>query len=698
MALVVFGQQCSNVALERYEEISFSSESSNPFQIAPPTDFPVIRRFVLLVDMSNSMISGPCQNDVEGGISFSKTPAFSVYDPTKRVGNPNDHRADGIDCRVNESLPIDRSSVSTAYPNININPPKFYEIHPGIDFAGHRVDIVKKWLTDLLNTSSPEMIMNTKVMIVPVSGGISQQALEKALKSAVGTTNLFSFMDLSNPKVLATVDWLKQEHTRNYALVRSSDVWRYETTAMGTTSPGGLLQPIYETLSKDMRDLNTKGLLSYADYDVVHLTDGFLSPRTAISDVLEMYAPCASCAGNTKTCAGVCSSLVQKMRTAWGSPEDNDLAQLDFKFGLLQSLPQFFGAGFVRLNFVQMYKERSEKTRPGDPTFFEELKPYFKRRNSRFSVWQANSANPPFALLGSFKDSVSYKMSHLYLMNPNVRVDGAGQVQVDSDGDGLFDHEERVFGSNPVVARSNGHCLDSFLTREAYAARCKSMAQARSCDPTLDSDGDSLNECEEALLGTDPFDFDTDGDSIPDYLEWLYGFNPLNSDDGKDNNGDGYQNLYNFARGFSPVAEIERMSPNVFAEYEVNYLSKEKSSTDVAREVWVESYQVMLRRLPVAEAQVIDETRQVQLYASRVGPDVQEREKNRITSAETLLTYPTQRFTNKLLGIMRMVDRDNADRVYWRVFKADIPVSQMVAQPQLDLSKFKLIRARDRGM
>lgn len=699
LVLVVFGQQCSKVALERDESIDLVSKSNNPFLISPPSDFPVVRRYILLVDMSNSMISGPCQNDVEGGIVFSVAPSYAVYDPSKGVGNMNDHRADGIDCRVNEMLPITRSSLSTAFPNININPPQFYQTHPGIDFSAHRIEIVRKWMTDLVNTSTPQMLENTKVMIVPVSGGVSQTALEQAILSSLGISSVFGFMDLSNPQIFAMIDWLQQEHARNYALVRSSDVWRYETTAMGTSAPGSLLSPIYESVAKDMRELNKKGLLSYADYDIVHLTDGFLSPKaTAISDVLKFYSPCASCANNPKSCAGLCSTLVQKMRTAWGAPEDNDIKQLDFKLGLIQSLPQFFGAGYMRVNFVQLYKERSDLVRPNETTFFEELNPYFKARNSRFSAWQAKSDKPPFPLLGSYRDSVSYKMTHLFLINPNARVDEAGFVQADSDGDGLFDFEEQNHGMNAGLSRSNGFCLDSFMTREAYATRCNAMAKARSCDPTLDSDGDSLNECEESLLGTEPFDFDTDGDSIPDFLEWLYGYNPLSNDDGKDNNGDGRPNLYNFARGFGPMAELDKMKPHVFADYEVNYLAKEKTSTELAGDVWVESYQVLLRQLPVAEGIAIDSSQQVQLYASRVGPDTVEREKNKISFNEMLLSYPTSRFRNSLVGIMRLVDRDDPDRVFWKIFKEEIPVSQMVSQPQVDLSRFKLIRARDRGM
>jgi hypothetical protein len=705
--LLVFGQQCSNVILERFGEISFVNASSNPFLISPPTDFPVVRRYVLLVDMSNSMISGSCQNDIEGGTSFSPTPLYSPYDPSKGVGNRNDHRADGIDCLVNDQLPIDKSSISSAYPDLLSNPPQFYQTHPGIDFAAHRIDIVKKWLTDLVSASNSQMIENTKVMIIPVSGGVSQVKLEEAIKEKLGIANLTSFIDLSNSKVMDLVEWLRQEHLRNYELVRSSDIWRYETTNMGTTAPGGLLQPIYDSVSKDMRALNKKGLLSYANYDIVYLTDGFLTPKPkAISDVLSFYGPCSTCAADKKTCVGICSALVGKMEKAWGSPEENEMSQLDFKLGLVQNLSQFFGAGNIRLNFVQLYKDRSEKSRPGEHPFFDDLRPLFKARNSRFSVWQADSAKPPFALLGSFKETVSFKLTHLFLLNPNARTDNVGVTHADSDGDGLPDEKERILGTDLLLARTNGVCLDSFLTSEAYSARCKAMAAARSCNPNLDSDGDGLNECEEALLGTDPFNFDTDGDGVPDSYEWLYGFNPLRNDTEIDENGDGLPNVYNFARGLGPMADVNRLGPAAHAEYEVNYLSKEiymsndkkEPAGGLSKEMWVESYQVLLRRLQVIDLEPIDETKQVSLFASRVGAEAYEIEKNKIPVEESLLSYSTQSYTNKLVGLMRLIDRENPDRIFWKLLKVDIPVTQNVSQPQLDLSKFRLIRTRNGGM
>lgn len=695
-ALLIFGQQCSNVELERYESIGFIIESKNPFQISPPTDFPIVRRYVVLVDMSNSMISGPCQNDVDDGILFSPTPVLTPFDPNKGLGNPNDHRADGIDCMVDPALAIDRANQPTENPNLNI--PKFYRTFPGTDFSAVRIELLQRWFTDMINSTPLEQMAETKIMILPISGGVSQTALSNAMQSAVGLSNIVSFLALNDPKVFSVIQWLRQEHLRNYELVRSSDVWRYETTTMGTTAPATYLKNIYDVLSDDMRALNKKGLLSYADYDILYLTDGYVTPKESyLSNILSLHSACYSCASNPKNCAGYCSTLVSSMIQTWGDPEPNSPKNLDLYLGLIQSLPQLFGAGYQRLTFGHLFKERGELSRPGTATIMTQLDPLFKARNSKVSVAQINSLNPAFKLLGNNRNTVSYQLTHLFVLNPNLRLDANGTLQLDSDGDGLFDHEEVLLGTDPTLARTNGYCLDSFMGREAYAERCTAMARSRSCDPTLDSDGDSLNECEEALLGTNPFDFDTDGDGIPDFLEWIYGFNPLRSDIDKDDNADGVPNLTQFARGSGPMVDLSLVKQEYLSQYEVNFISKEKFNSNSSKDIWVESYDVLLRQIPVKEVKPVSEGKQTVLYASRVGFDPSSKEKNRIPDSESLLTHSAFSYRNRLLALMRLVDRDDPSQVFWKIYKPEVPVSSVIAQPRLDLSKFKLMRARDRA-
>ena len=48
---------------------------------------------------------------------------------------------------------------------------------------------------------------------------------------------------------------------------------------------------------------------------------------------------------------------------------------------------------------------------------------------------------------------------------------------------------------------------------------------------TLDSDGDSLDNLQEMIEGTDPFIADSDGDGVPDGTEVEAGSNPLDEYD-----------------------------------------------------------------------------------------------------------------------------------------------------------------------
>ena len=50
-------------------------------------------------------------------------------------------------------------------------------------------------------------------------------------------------------------------------------------------------------------------------------------------------------------------------------------------------------------------------------------------------------------------------------------------------------------------------------------------------DTTLDSDGDSLNDLQEMIQGTDPYIADSDGDGILDGNEVEMGSDPLDEDD-----------------------------------------------------------------------------------------------------------------------------------------------------------------------
>lgn len=97
-------------------------------------------------------------------------------------------------------------------------------------------------------------------------------------------------------------------------------------------------------------------------------------------------------------------------------------------------------------------------------------------------------------------DGVNDGLEIYYGSNPlvadaNVYPDRGVQQLLDSDGDGLWDVDERGFyGTNPVV---------------------------------VDTDGDSIGDGEEVYYGSNPMAYDTDGDGVDDGSELRLGWNPL---------------------------------------------------------------------------------------------------------------------------------------------------------------------------
>ena len=117
---------------------------------------------------------------------------------------------------------------------------------------------------------------------------------------------------------------------------------------------------------------------------------------------------------------------------------------------------------------------------------------------------------------------------------------GSGDIQpvltgntdtTDTDGDGLFDSEEALLGTDPTLVDSDGNGINDNDEDtdgdgvnnfdEILAGTDPSVPNgSTTITPTTDTDGDGLFDVEELdILGTDPNLADTDGDGIEDGLE-----------------------------------------------------------------------------------------------------------------------------------------------------------------------------------
>jgi Bacterial TSP3 repeat len=135
-----------------------------------------------------------------------------------------------------------------------------------------------------------------------------------------------------------------------------------------------------------------------------------------------------------------------------------------------------------------------------------------------------------------------------------------GVPQPDSDGDGLTDAEEMQIGTDPTNPDTDGDGVGDKIEFSLWYkgsefnplvagifSQCSNIHK-----PFPDSDGDGLNDCEEAVEGTDPYLQDTDGDGLNDQLEVLRGVYPLVDDRLFDTDGDGMLNGLELQQGSDP--------------------------------------------------------------------------------------------------------------------------------------------------
>jgi hypothetical protein len=133
----------------------------------------------------------------------------------------------------------------------------------------------------------------------------------------------------------------------------------------------------------------------------------------------------------------------------------------------------------------------------------------------------------------------------VFVWNRNARATKDG-LAVDSDGDGLTDAEELRLGTDPGNPDTDGDGISDGVEARNTALGYDPLVPntVPGClDPTLDTDGDGLTDCEEKILGTDPTLVDTDGDGMPDLVEFVQGTDYLVADASRDEDGDGTTNL-----------------------------------------------------------------------------------------------------------------------------------------------------------
>ena len=288
----------------------------------------------------------------------------------------------------------------------------------------------------------------------------------------------------------------------------------------------------------------------------------------------------------------------------WGDAKDNDLLTIFRQLNsvknifLVQNSSVQFRHSFVRIDAAETSRKTIASDLNDNFNWIERSKKAFGN-NFRYAVVTTDEL--PFGLFPDIGSSDSYQLKHIVAVNLTSRVNTNGALEIDSDADGLFDSQETaaISNTNPQNARSNGYCLDSITFKMQGCVRV-------SCDPQVDEDGDGLNECEEKTVGTSPLDFDTDDDGIPDGLEVIFGYNAMVNDRFKDNNFDGKSNYINFENGLVPMTQIEQVSSDYLSRVGVQYVGVKTIINSLGQRVQVAGYAIQLHSLPLLFPKVIN--------------------------------------------------------------------------------------------
>ncbi len=201
--------------------------------------------------------------------------------------------------------------------------------------------------------------------------------------------------------------------------------------------------------------------------------------------------------------------------------------------GELKALTQQFGAGEVVVQPIYV------RTTP-DPVTRQQVAAIANAGGTEAIETDPQGLRDALSNLNYASLQTSLVLKRFLAFNRNVQV-RAGQVLMDSDGDGVADVDEESQGLDPVDPDTDRDGLmDGIELRMGLDPLTVDIING--CNVSLDDDGDRLNTCEERVLGTNPCMGDSDGDGLPDLVEALSRTNPLVPEDLLDTDRDGISN------------------------------------------------------------------------------------------------------------------------------------------------------------
>ena len=247
-------------------------------------------------------------------------------------------------------------------------------------------------------------------------------------------------------------------------------------------------------------------------------------------------------------------------------PEYNQENQILRRVQEILTLQEIYPVGDIRLNTVLLFSPQDvvEGLCPGagaefgyDRTIARALMQQMAAvGNGTFRDINLASQDDDFLRFDISSLKAELTLTGMTAVNEHAVLASSGVHEPDSDRDGLPDDLEFSLNTDRNKPDTDGDrysdLFEHLLRKEGFDPLTKDKP-AISCNSDRDGDGDGLNDCEEAFLGTNPLQPDTDGDGILDRLELIAGTNPLVPDALTDLDFDGVFNGDEIRAGTNPL-------------------------------------------------------------------------------------------------------------------------------------------------
>lgn len=693
-----------------------SSESINYISIPELPEQQL--RAVFLVDMSRSMVAGPCSGSAD-----------TLIPGVRAVANCN--------------------SLS------------------GTDNGGNRFKVLRDWIAQVQAAVTKGVIKDSqvKLMIVPFSGGQQDghfKALVRNWPAATGFASINDFLSALNRlegiyiRATAKTDvpvfppYIPVQDQLGDILKTKGNAMIY----MGTSVPSTSLDKINTAVSVELDLLKAANLTRATQFEVVFMSDGVPKPRPDhMAKIIEMiwtikktapltrysgicvdppnwqmgeecfewrrhenielgycinackaetlaYAETGELPGTrSPACSADCFTQLEDFsfdpnnvgasgnkfttsaRTYWGSWELNTNPKIFFQMATLINVFRRNSDTRYRFSFVRLDSNEKAFELPVielDPksnwiTKAQQVYP----KGHRFATQK--DSKTPFSLFMSLKNNERYQVSQVFAINLNARVNSYGALEVDSDADGLPDILETTQGFNVSNPRSDGVCLDSI---KYMMSGCINVG----CDPAIDIDGDGLNECEERTLGIDTQDFDTDGDGIPDGYEVLFGLNPLSSDRLK-TAIDGSTNMTHFQRGAVSDVYLKDIPSERLIHFIANLKDQKMIKDSQGRTINSPGYVFNLKNIPLVNT--LKSTDNLVLYRSKIKQPSN-------VATEKLIGGSHNVIENRILFMIRVDSLDNPGDSFWVKLEQKLKYNPEAKQEiKINYNDFQIMNVMD---